>query len=50
MENIRISIIDKKTATPAPNDGSKLGSNDSYVCTTCPYPIEILKIDDIKNT
>ena len=25
-------------------------SNDSYTCNSCPYPVEILKIDDSENT
>ena len=36
--------------TPAPSVGSKLNLDDSYVCNTCPYPIEILKINDKENT
>ena len=33
-----------------PNDDPKLNSDDSYGCTTCSYPVEILKFEEDKNT
>ena len=45
-----VLIRDGEVSTLFPNDFSKLGADDSYVCTTCSYPVEILKIDDEKNT
>ena len=50
MENDRISIRNDETAAPKPKDNIILRSDDAYNCSTCPYPVEILKIDDEKNT
>ena len=50
MDDKPILIRDEEEATPFPNDGSKLNLYDSYPCTICPYPVDILKIDDKLNT
>ena len=50
MEINMIFIRDEETTIPNPNNSPKLNKNDSYVCTTCPFSIEIFRIDDEKNT
>ena len=50
METNMIFIWDEETTIPIPNDSPKLNTNDSYVCTTFPFAIEIFRIDDEKNT
>ena len=45
-----ILISNEETTTLTSNDSLKLYTNDSYNCPTCPYPIEILEINDIENT
>ena len=50
MENKLIFIKDEETATFFPIDDPKLCTDDIYTYTTYPYQIEILKIDDEKNT
>ena len=39
-----------KTAMHIPNLVLKLNTDDSYVCTTFQFQIEIFRIDDEKNT
>ena len=47
MKAKEILIKDEDWDTPAPVDDQKLNtSDDSYGCNTCPYPVEILNIDD----
>ena len=50
MEDVFIMARYDDAATLSPNDDPKLDINDEYSCTTCPYPVEILKIDDKENT
>ena len=39
METNMIFMRDEETTIPIPNDSPKLNTNDSYVCTTFPFPI-----------
>ena len=48
MEAQPILIRDEEEITPTIND--ELNIDDSYGCTTCPYPVEIFKINDKENT
>ena len=48
MENN--DIREEEPATPMINDSSILGKNDCYNCAECPYPIEILLINDKENS
>ena len=50
MEDNLFSIIDEDAASLAKDDDLKLDAYDTFTCTSCPYPIEILKIDDNNNT
>ena len=50
MEVGLISIRDEVAATPVLNDDPQLVTDDVYACTSCLYPVEILKIDDKENT
>ena len=50
MEDNVFSIIDEDAASLAKIDDLKLDAYDTFTCTSCPYPIEILKIDDNNNT
>ena len=50
MEDRVILIRDEKKLTPTKNDVQKLSTDDTYAYTSCPLPIEILKIDDKENT
>ena len=49
MEDNLFSIIDEDAASLAKVDDLKLDAYDTFTCTSCPYPIEILKIDDKNN-
>ena len=49
MEHNIIFMRDEETTIPIPNDSPKLNTNDSYVCTSCPFPIEIFRIGDEKH-
>ena len=49
METNMIFIRDEETTILIPNDSPKLNTNHSYVCTSCPFPIKIFRIDDEKN-
>ena len=50
MEDRMILIRDEEEVTPTNNDDPKLITDDAYFCTTCPYHVEILKIDGKENT
>ena len=50
MQEGMILFRDETNATPAEFNETKLDTNDAYSCNSCPYPVEILKIDDTKNT
>ena len=50
METNMTFIRDEETTIPIPNDSPKLNTNDSFVCTTFPFPIDIFRNDDEKNT
>ena len=50
MEDWEMLFKDEISSTPTPNDELKLEVVDDYVCNTCPYPVEILKVDDNINT
>ena len=50
MENNMILIRDEETLTPFLNDDPKLDIDYPYDCFTYPYPVEIFRINDEKNT
>ena len=50
MEDASVLIINEEEEIAAINDNPKECKDDSYACITCPYPVEILKIDDSENT
>ena len=50
MEDKVIWIKNEEAEIHSPNHCSKLGTEYSYFCPFCPFPIEILKIDDKENT
>ena len=50
MEPNEILFIGRESVLPDQNSDPKLCIDDSFACTSCSYPIEILKIDDKENT
>ena len=50
MENKVIPIQNEEPAAPILNDEQKSIKEDSYTCTTCNNPVEILEINDSENT
>ena len=50
MEDNIYLIKEKDETASISKIKTKLDVDDSYVCTTCSYPIEILRIDDKENT
>ena len=50
METNMIFIKDEETAMHIPNLVPKLNTDDSYVCATFQFPIEIFRIDAEKST
>ena len=50
MEDQMVLVRDATEITPTKNDDQKLSTDDTFAYTSCPYPLEILKIDDKENT